>query len=177
MGAKQDRQIYQMTLKELLKIILTATLRAQFRHLKLLFSILICSNANADGAPVMLDLRAEPTSFCDRIGNLILSENCRMISIGDLQIRFMPITADLGLLSIEAREDVDFLAISTGRMFFFGRATGGVDNKSSNGDISIRNIFCLEVAGGLSGYAWDGSTYSSSQEAADACPIGLEVEE
>ncbi|NJO34398.1 MAG: hypothetical protein HC869_16000 [Rhodospirillales bacterium] len=131
--------------------------------------------ADADGVSRMLDLKLEKASQCDQIADLKLDGRCYKVEIGSLNITFIPISSDLGLLSIEFRGNLDFLSVSTGRMFFFGNASGGINPESVDGDISIRNLFCLEAGDGLRGYAWDGGTYISSDEAEEYCPIDKET--
>lgn len=141
----------------------------------LLSYVLSCMMANADGVAKMLDLKLEATSECKQVGDLKLDGRCHKFEIGTLKITFVPVTSDLGLLSIEVQGNLDFAAVSTGRIFFYGSASGGIDPKSNDGDISIRSTFCLETADGLIGYAWDGGKYIKNEEATEFCPIDVEV--
>jgi hypothetical protein len=133
--------------------------------------------SSADGVSRMVNLRSERFGPCERIGDLTVGSKCYTLSIDSLKIKFVPITGNYGLTSIEVRDSVDFLEVSTGRLFFFGSSSGGVAPGSIDGDISIRNIFCIEVIGGFRGYAWDGGNYVINDEAASFCPLKEEINE
>jgi hypothetical protein len=136
--------------------------------------VITLSIAKADGKSTMLNLRDESTVVCNQLGNLTITTKCHRVEMGSLKIMFAPITNKLGLLVIEVRGSVDFLEVSTGRIFFFGSASGGVDPNSIDGDINIRNFFCLESAHEINGYAWDGGAYLKNDEATEVCPIAME---
>jgi hypothetical protein len=133
--------------------------------------------SSADGVSRMVNLRSERFGPCERIGDLTVGSKCYTLSIGSLKLQFVPISGNYGLTSIEVRDSIDFLEISTGRLFFFGSSSGGVAPGSLDGDISIRNIFCIGVIGGFRGYAWDGGNYVINDEAASFCPLKEEINE
>jgi len=102
--------------------------------------------------------------------NAIQTIECQQEINGALQVNFVRTEGMFGVVYFVYEDEIDFIEVSDGHIFFYERLSGGMEDSRA----STRKIFCISTQSGNRGYAWNGNRYEYHQEATETCPIGQE---
>ncbi len=136
----------------------------------------LCTSAVADQGkrrnyifwPVNMKLAHE--ALCPSFVDSGQTITCRQEVSGALQINFISTEGTFGIVYFLYSNEIEFIEVSDGQIFFFERLSGGVENSR----VSARKVFCISTQSGNRGYSWNGSQYEYYPEATEECPIGRE---